>query len=235
MELNLQYFKKTLFDRISLYRGIPPAVIELYSNVKSLLPEDPIVVEAGAHMGYDTLGLAKIWPKGRVYAFEPVPALFNDLQRRLKNVRNTTTFNLALGSTCGFGEMHVSGGTSTASSSILQHTAHLRMFPGVTFEKKVTVPIVTLADWARKEKVDKIDLVWLDMQGYEVRALEGAGELLNKTTIIYTELCKTEYYSGLVTQDSYIRFLETKGFKLVSMIGEQQVNDGIFVNTQHTD
>ena len=127
--------------------------------------------------------------------------------------------------------MYVSGGASTASSSILKPTAHLNIFPSVTFDNKIVVPLKKLGDWAHEEKVTTIDLLWLDMQGYEVYALEGAGNLLQDVYVIYTELCKSELYSGLVTQNTYIEFLRGAGFDLISLAGDSEVSEGIFINT----
>ncbi len=87
-----------------------------------------------------------------------------------------------------------------------------------------------LSDWAAKEQISRLDLLWLDMQGYEVYALEGAGNLLEEVSVIYTELCKNELYSGLITEDSYIEFLAGLGFELIEIKGNGEVSEGIFLN-----
>ena len=43
------------------------------------LPENPVILEAGAHKGKDTVEMAKLWPAGTIHAFEPVPSLFKKL------------------------------------------------------------------------------------------------------------------------------------------------------------
>jgi FkbM family methyltransferase len=52
--------------------------------IKHFLPINPIIIDAGAHIGVDTIEMSKIWRKGQIYAFEPVPTLFAEL------VKNTT-------------------------------------------------------------------------------------------------------------------------------------------------
>jgi FkbM family methyltransferase len=221
---------KRMLARINLKRGIPLAVTELYLEVKKYLPERPVILEAGAHMGFDTYGLARIWPKAEIHAFEPVPNVYNDLVERLKECKNVKMYNLALGSENGTTEMHVSSGGSTASSSILKPSAHLTLFPSVTFENKIVVPLKRLDHWAKDQNLSIIDMIWLDMQGYEVYALKGSGALLKNVSVIYTELCKSELYSGLVTQDDYIKFLGSVGFELISISGDEEVKEGVFVN-----
>ncbi len=126
------YYK--LQARINSYKKIPLPVTELYQKIKRYLPVNPFILEAGAHMGFDTYGLAQIWPKGIVCAFEPVPDVYDSLVERVKGLKNVKTYNLALGRNNGNVDMYVSGGNSTASSSILKPTAHLDVFPSVTFE-----------------------------------------------------------------------------------------------------
>ncbi|HLA58616.1 MAG TPA: FkbM family methyltransferase [Puia sp.] len=205
-------------------------VTELYWKIKRYLPENPIILEAGAHMGFDTYGLSQIWPKGVIHAFEPIPEMYDSLVDRLKGVKNVKTYNVALGRDNGNIEMYVSGGNSTASSSILKPASHLELFPSVTFESKIIVPVNKLSDWAEQEGITRLDLLWLDMQGYEVYALEGAGHLLKDVSVIYTELCKNELYSGLITQDLYIEFLAGLDFELVEVTGDGEVGEGIFIS-----
>jgi FkbM family methyltransferase len=217
--------------KVNAYRNIPRSVSELHHSVKRFLPKNPILIEAGSHMGYDTLGLSKIWPLGFIYGFEPIPALYEALSERIKLQKNVKIYNLALGEADTTVEMYVSDGQSSASSSVLKPTKHIDLFPGVSFTDKISVKMIKIQTWAQAEGVKSIDLMWLDMQGYEVKALRGMADLLNGVKVIYTELCRDELYQGLVTREAYIHFLETKGFELISKLNENDlVSDGIFVN-----
>src|SRR4051812_16786630 len=89
------------------------------------LPDDPVVVEAGAHIGRDTVRLAHAWPLGHVHAFEPVPAVYAQLRRNVSHLRNVTTYPLAAAEAAGTAVLHVSGGASDGSSSLLAPAAHL--------------------------------------------------------------------------------------------------------------
>jgi FkbM family methyltransferase len=226
----MDFFQRMLF-RFNSYRKVPPTVTELYLNVKEFLPRDPVILEAGAHMGFDTYGLSKVWPSGQIHAFEPVPSVYDSLVQRVMKCKNVKTYNIALGKENGTAEMYVSGGTSTASSSLLQPSKHLNLFPSVTFADKINVQLKKMDDWLHDQNLDRVDLLWLDMQGYEVNALLGATKILQKASVIYTELCKTELYAGLVTQEDYIAFLKQRGFELVSVTGDGEVSEGIFVNS----
>jgi len=43
--------------------------------VAPYLPANPVIIEAGAFNGSDTIKLAKKWPQATIHAFEPVPAI----------------------------------------------------------------------------------------------------------------------------------------------------------------
>lgn len=215
---------------INSLKGIPASVTELYFLIRRFLPKNPVILEAGAHMGYDTFGLAKIWPAGKVYAFEPVPHLYIDLEERVKGLKNVSLYNLALGEKNCSIQMFVSSGKSTASSSILKPSKHLELFPSVMFDQKVNVEMKTLNHWIKKEKISEVDLMWLDLQGYEINALQGASDFIKNVSVIYTELCTSELYEGLTTKDDYISFLNDLGFTLIGLSGVGEVSEGVFVN-----
>src|SRR6266487_2479433 len=50
-------------------------------DIARRLPARPVIVEAGAHNGSDTVVLARLRPGAFVHAFEPVPRLFQELTR----------------------------------------------------------------------------------------------------------------------------------------------------------
>src|SRR5258708_2659858 len=150
---------RTVLNKINTYRKISQAVTELYLTVKSYLPNDPVVVEAGAHEGYDTFGLATVWPRGKILAFEPVPGLFKELKQRVGNKRNVRLFNVALGENTQQVKMYISSGDSNGSSSVLEPTEHLKLYPGVSFKETLQVSMTSLNDWSVKDNISRVDLI----------------------------------------------------------------------------
>lgn len=220
-----------IIRRINAYRNIPPATTDLYLMVRKYLPTNLSILEAGAHVGMDTYGLSKLWPRGRVYAVEPIPSLYQILTEKCAACKNVFPFNIALGDANEERDIFISGGTSNASSSLMTPTAHTTLFPQVTFDQTMKVKVRRIADWAKEENIAKFDLLWLDMQGYEVNALIGADHLLSQTSVIYTELSREALYEGMPTEKEYIAFLETRGFKLSFLTPGDDIKEGIFINT----
>ena len=49
---------------------------------------------------------------------------------------------------------------------------------GIDFSKKETVRLDTVDNYCRENKIDKIDLLKLDVEGHELKILQGASEML---------------------------------------------------------
>lgn len=191
--------------------------------LKKILSEDPIIVDAGAYDGTDTAELASVFPKGRIYAFEPVPSVFAKLKTKVSNFKNIVCFSCALGEKSGEVDLFVSGGhyngaphaLADASSSLLQPKIHLELCPGITFKEKITVPVVTLDEWMHTQNLSKIDFLWFDLQGYEYKVLKASPIALKSIQAIYTEVNLKELYEGCVLYVDFKKFLEEEGFCVV--------------------
>lgn len=179
------------------------------------LPENPIIVEAGAHVGSDTLDLSKLWPKGHIHAFEPIPSIFQKLSRNTQSQKNVTCYQIALSNTTETASMYVSSGSSDASSSLLQPHEHLSDHPTVQFNSMANVQTITLDDWAKVHNIDKVDCLWLDMQGHEFNVLKASPNILQTVRAIVTEANLKETYKGVLLYHEFQNWLEGQGFTIV--------------------
>ena len=189
--------------------GIPKEALGQYVR------KDAVIVEAGAHHGFDTVRFASLWPEGRIHAFEPVPRVYEHLRRNTAGCRNVTTYQLALGDRDGDMRMWLSDPNHDYSSSLLEPRKHLDEFPEIRFEQEPTaVSVTTLASWATRQGIDRIDGMWLDMQGYELAALKAAGAILETTRAIILEVSLTELYAGIPLWEEVRAWLEGQGFRI---------------------
>jgi FkbM family methyltransferase len=189
--------------------------------VQKFLPEDSIIVEAGAFDGGDTKKMASLWPKGKIYSFEPVAANFEKLLNNSLAYNNIVCSPLALSDHNGTARIFLSAekgspDTPSASSSLLNPKEHLTYANHVMFNKVTTVPTITLDEWAKQNNVDHIDLLWLDMQGYELNVLKASPNILKTVKVIYTEVEFVEAYEGQYLYKDVKEFLESQGFVLVA-------------------
>lgn len=178
------------------------------------LPGDPIIVEAGAHSGSDTIEMARFWPHGMIHAFEPMPELYRSLQARTRRKRNVTTYPLAVGDHDGTATFFVSSGASDASSSLLNPKDHLVDHTDVAFSRQIEVKVTTLDSWAAAYGIARVDFLWLDMQGFELRTLKAAPRLLATVRVIYTEVFLKESYSDVPLYPEVRAWLLEQGFRV---------------------
>lgn len=182
--------------------------------IKKYLPTSPTIVDCGAHIGIDTIELAKI-PGSIVYAFEPIKELFDQLVFNTKSYKNISCFNIALNEFDGEAEMYVSSGESDGSSSLLKPKEHVVDHPNVLFDKIINVKCKKIDTWAKDNNVDQIDMLWLDMQGAEQKMLMASSKIINTVSVLHTEVSVHETYEGVESFKIYKEFLKQKGFKVV--------------------
>ncbi|MBX2962027.1 MAG: FkbM family methyltransferase [Cyclobacteriaceae bacterium] len=188
--------------------------LSLKREIATYLPENPIIIEAGAHIGVDTLEFNKIWPGATIHAFEPVPNIYKELQKTTRHLSNVITYPLALSSSTGRADIHVSSGDSDGSSSLLSPKDHLTEHPSVFFSRTIAIDTITPDDWQLEYNIERVDFLWLDMQGYELAALKAGTQLLKTTTAIYTEVFLKELYEGAPLYQEVRSWLEGHGFKV---------------------
>jgi len=181
---------------------------EMLLFLKQFLPASPVILEAGANQGEDTLKMMFLWTKSNIHVFEPSPHCFSLLKKHIAAFPLIKSYPYALTNFCGEAEFYIGINEAPASSSIDEP-----LEIGNSFEKKpIKVPCLTIDEWATQNKISSIDFMWLDMEGHELCALQKATDILKNTKIIYTEV---SYEPIRKTGCSYLdlkAFLEKQGF-----------------------
>ena len=217
---NTLYFFRKLFGDKQIYQQ---DILKYLKNIKH-----PIILEAGAADGYDTLRFSKLAPSSTIYAFEPVKKNFSMLKNRVESCSNVIIYNLALADFDGTAEMNISENTECSkgiadSSTLLEPEYHNFLYSHVTFNEKEKVKTKTLDSWALEEGIDHIDAMWLDMQGYEYIMLKESSKILPTVRVIYSEVSLKELFKGACLFDEYKEWLLSIGFRVVM---EEFVDEG---------
>lgn len=196
--------------------GYPTVRGEIISKsvMKKFLPARPVMIDCGAHEGADSIQLIKILG-GTLHAFEPVPDIYKRLNAAVAGFPSIKTYPLALSNKTGHDHFFVSEGASDGSSSLLAPKDHIIDHADTFFNKKIEVKTMTLDDWAAEYKIGAIDMLWLDMQGFEMAMLKASTVVLPNVRLIHTEVSTKETYEGVPLYRDYRAFLESRGFKVV--------------------
>lgn len=167
------------------------------------------VVVVGAWRGDEINSFIK-YPNANILAFEPNPENFNYLQKRFENNNRVTCLPYACGSTDGIAELHEANATGNDSLLPIAQGSHL------TETKTHTVSVKKLDNLDALQN-KSIDLLWLDVQGFELEVLKGAELLLKTCQAVFLEVydANVDYEKG-ATYSELKNFLDTHGFKIVS-------------------
>jgi len=137
-----------------------------------------VTFDIGAYVGYFTLLAAHANPSGRTYAFEPMPAIFERLQRHIKlnQLTNAEAFLNAAGEKDGVSDFfHIPEGLPTCSSLSLDYM-HRAGLAGQVQSSRVSV--ITLDRFVREKNIGSVDLMKIDTEGTEHEVLRGMNETL---------------------------------------------------------
>jgi FkbM family methyltransferase len=109
-------------------------------------------------------------------------------------------------------ELNIS--TNSQSSSFLDFGTHSKTYPDIAYTHKVELRTKRLDSLFSNETIP--DFINLDIQGVEMQALKGLGELISKVNWIYTEVNREEVYKDCTLVGELDEYLRNKGFKRVA-------------------
>lgn len=129
----------------------------------------PLIIDAGAHIGLSTLYFKKLYPGAQITAIEPLKDNFRLLEKNVwdNNLENVETVNVALSDRIGSETFY-----RDASNDNWYSTASFtpRAWNNQQVSQEMKVPTQVLSDFITQP----IDLLKLDIEGAEVKVLEAA-------------------------------------------------------------
>ncbi|GAK55723.1 methyltransferase FkbM family [Candidatus Vecturithrix granuli] len=169
---------------------------ETLKCLQQCIRPDMIVFEIGANIGAHSFEIAKLLHTGagKVYCFEPTDYAFNKLlhNHSLNNFRNMFFEKIALSDQAGSQIL-----TPTGSLDTMAFTASWDIKNGRS--KNATEQHIffqTLDGYVQEHKITRIDLLKIDVDGYELKIIKGGTQTISRyTPVIIIELseCMLHY------------------------------------------
>lgn len=155
-----------------------------------------ICMDVGANIGEMALHLGRrVGPTGRVYAFEPVPHVRARLEAHV--ARNGLSeiikvCGVALSDRIGSVEMAVAPEETQnqGMGSIVNNAQSI-------LSNRFTVPTTTLDAFVESEKISRIDVMKIDIQGAEPLLLDGGKEVFKRMAIDFVMEISEEDLAGM--------------------------------------
>ena len=166
------------------------------------------VFDIGSYTGVYALVAAKSNRKLKVNAFEPNPDLFSALEKNLKlnRILNVKSEQMALDDQPGDAYLYLNHDIHTSIGSLIQSS---------TAGKKVLVRKTTLDIYCENYSINSVDLIKIDVEGYETNVLQGGSSIIKKSSpIILMESLNQETLEkqfDLLSKLGYLKPLQVNG------------------------
>lgn len=198
------------------------------------------VIDIGANTGQFAKLARAVFPEASIFSFEPLPDCFAELRSALPGDTRFFPFECGIGSSEQtlefFRSFH-----SPSSSFLKMEEFHKEAFPysseGQAAEP-VVVKVMTLDGALANRVIEENILIKIDVQGYELEAIEGAGAMLERAKVVILEMSFAKLYAGQpLFHDVYekmyglgYRFRGSLAQMAHPQTGEVVQTDAIFVN-----
>ena len=198
------FFGKT-FDEDNLFQ------IDIEDNFHTMLSkrDDEVlnIVVVGAWHGDEIQSFLRL-ENTHIWAFEPNPINFSYLSKRYSSNPHVTCFDFACGENEGVVPLYEANLTGNDSLLPIRDGAHIQI-------KKVHMVDVKRLDSIKEIQNIKIDLLWVDAQGYELPIIKGSTTILKNIQSMFLEInVGDDTYAGATQASDLEKFLDTNGFNI---------------------
>ncbi len=158
-----------------------PKGADAFESLRSHWPQwrPRVIFDVGANVGQTVARLRPLFPSATIHSFEPVPSTFATLKTKMRGDTNVHCHALALADHAGetWIQLHESSDQNSLVPELVGTT-------GVS-SQKARLELDTAADFCARHGITHIDLLKIDVEGFEMAVLQGAAPLLKTGVIDY--------------------------------------------------
>ena len=144
--------------------------------LKYALCKGDIFFDIGAYIGDISCIASKfVGNKGIVYAVEPVPDHYKILRSNiyLNNLKNITTFNLALGNRNAVENIYIKKDNNRGADSLI--------YTHNSIKTDLKIKVTTIDYLIEHQKINVPNVIKIDVEGFELNILKGTSKLLKSS------------------------------------------------------
>lgn len=175
-----------------------------------------VVLDIGANRGQFGTALRKRGYRGQIVSFEPIEAVYREIEAVAARDGNWKTHHLALGAAPGRAVLNVSR-DSEFSSMLDQSPAALRYHTETVVIGREQVSVACLDDIYAMPASGAVFLK-VDTQGYERFVLDGAREVLRQVVGVQMELPIVHLYENSWSLTEALTYMDDAGFALAQVL-----------------
>ena len=172
--------------------------------------EIKVVFDVGANVGQFCMHCSEVFDEADIYSFEPIKDTFDVLKNRTKGIKNISCFNHAFGDQKGVEKVFLQADSKVNSLN-----------PLVNIQKKddqksQQIEIDTVDLFCENKKIEKIDLLKIDTEGFDLNVLKGSAKMLSdgKVKFLFIEVTHDKDNPKTSSFNTISSFLDEYGYKI---------------------
>ena len=190
------------------------------------LPEAKWVVDVGANHGDFSQAAGVLFPAAQMLLVEPLPTLHAELQRRCaERGRRWQLATCALSHERGTATLHVDQARDDIASLAVFSGEYLKANPDSQASRTFACEVRTLDDLCAEHAIGKIDLLKIDVEGFEFEVLAGGGKMLSTAEALIVEVSLMRRTGDADMLERMLKLLRGAGFQLVELLPSYFADD----------
>ena len=201
-----------------------------YSFLKKTINKNmDVLIDVGAHHGDTINEFLKIFSIKKIYAFEPSKRNFDKLREKTKKIKKIFLLEIDINQV-GLGQKNdvlilneITDGVSNTFNSLNLNSKNFKKKKTITtlfgikkfIDNKVSTKIIPLKDFMVQKKINNVDLIKIDTEGFEYNILLGLEDYIKKIKFILFE----HHYDNMLIKNYKFRdihkLLKDNGFKKI--------------------
>jgi FkbM family methyltransferase len=175
------------------------------------------IIDVGANDGGFARKIKKVFPNAKLYCFEALDDIYEELNAKTSSLDNIQTENIALSNEIGEVTFYRCVNNTGSSSMLEMGDIHKVAYPETAENIEVKVKTTTLDTYFESNPLVGPTMLKIDVQGAEMLVLKGGLKTLEKVDMIFCEVNFLQTYKGCVLFGELYDFLNQRGFGLIGM------------------
>jgi FkbM family methyltransferase len=180
-----------------------------YSSIEAAIKKASVILDIGGNIGTTALFFASVNHKARILAFEPHPKTFERASENvaLNSFKNIDLVNIGLGEKMETVKLYEVNKNNPGMNRILKEE-EAYPFKLVMIEK--------LDDFLKREKIPTVELIKIDVEGFELSVLKGGEETIRRCRpVLFIELDDDNLRENNTDAASMIELLQDFGYSSI--------------------
>jgi FkbM family methyltransferase len=170
------------------------------------------ILDLGCRDGSEAIQFSNIFPNAKIISIEANPNQIETIKSNINNYPNIQIFNFGASNEDGELDFNVSSTVNIGNSSFLKITGNYNNYENMAFHTPIKVKTKRLDNFLKEQQIPKIDILWMDIQGFEGKAVQGLGDYIKNVKILYSEVTYKEMYKDQILFDKFDYYMLNKGF-----------------------